>query len=250
MGTVERREREKQETRRKLLDAARDLFARHGFESVSMRQIAEAAEYSATAIYVHFKDKADLFHQLVRSDFAALDGNFARLRAIDDPIERIRQIGHQYIRFGVDYPNHYRLMFMTRHNHEATEEHVLQGAETCGHGDPDKDSYALLREAVAEALETGRFPAFKPGDVDLLSQTLWAGVHGVVSLHLTHSDDPHIDVIDVRQRAHAMVEVSLAGLLSLKRHGPLASEGAESRLAEIAQRPAAQRAARRKGGAR
>ena len=50
MGVVERREREKQEMRTRIMDAARDLFAREGYEAVSMRRIAEAIEYSPTAI--------------------------------------------------------------------------------------------------------------------------------------------------------------------------------------------------------
>ena len=60
MGITERREREREEVRRKILDAARDLFATEGYENVTMRKIAEAIEYSPTAIYGHFEDKDDL----------------------------------------------------------------------------------------------------------------------------------------------------------------------------------------------
>src|SRR6478672_1413373 len=115
MGTKERREREKTEVRDKILDAARNLFVSEGYESVSMRKIAEAIEYSPTAIYVHFKDKAELMQQLCQHDFRSLAHVFQDLAKIADPVERIRQTGHTYIRFAAGNPNHYRLMFMTPH---------------------------------------------------------------------------------------------------------------------------------------
>ena len=72
MGVQERREREKKELKQEILDAARDLFVREGFENVSMRKIAEKIEYSPTAIYLHFKDKEALVHELCLHDFRVL----------------------------------------------------------------------------------------------------------------------------------------------------------------------------------
>src|SRR3954466_10030488 len=115
MGTKERREREKTEVREKILDAARNLFVSEGYESVSMRKIAEAIEYSPTAIYVHFTDKAALMQELCAHDFQSLAHVFHDLAKVADPVERIRQTGHAYIRFAVQFPNHYRFMFMTPH---------------------------------------------------------------------------------------------------------------------------------------
>ena len=79
MGITERREREKEEIRNKILDAARDLFAREGYEAVTMRRIAEAIEYSPTTIYIHFEDKDDLVLALCHEDFARLLGALAQL---------------------------------------------------------------------------------------------------------------------------------------------------------------------------
>src|SRR5687767_8656064 len=115
MGTKERRERERDQVRSKIMDAARELFVRDGYESVSMRKIAEAIEYSPTAIYIHFADKAELMQQLCQHDFQSLAHVFHDLAQIPDPIERIRQTGHTYIRFAARHPNHYRFMFMTPH---------------------------------------------------------------------------------------------------------------------------------------
>src|SRR6476660_6566466 len=137
MGTIERRDRERLETRTKIMDAARELFGREGYEAVSMRRIADAIEYSPTAIYVHFKDKQDLLHQICQADFVALAQGVVELQKVADPIERIRRMGHAYIRFGVRHPNHYRLMFMTPVNlpRELADNDPNRG-------DVDRDSYA------------------------------------------------------------------------------------------------------------
>src|SRR5499433_2516367 len=115
MGVQERRERERMETREKILDAARELFITEGYEGVSMRKVAEKIEYSPTAIYVHFADKQQLFHELCQQDYARLAEVFQSSAMSSDPIERLKQIGNTYTEFGVRYPNHYKFMFMTTH---------------------------------------------------------------------------------------------------------------------------------------
>src|SRR5271166_6960109 len=122
MGVKERREREKSETRDKILDAARELFVAEGYEGVSMRKVAERIEYSPTAIYVYFADKNELFHELCREDFLRLQEVMKSPAMPQDPIELVQQIGRNYIEFGVRYPNHYAFMFMTPHpTHEPDE---------------------------------------------------------------------------------------------------------------------------------
>src|SRR5262247_3242203 len=104
MGIQERREREKQEVRKKILDAARELFAREGYERVTMRRIADAIEYSPTTIYLHFKDKDELVQCLCHEDFSRLLNELSRGPVPKDPVERIRQLGRGYARFGTTYP--------------------------------------------------------------------------------------------------------------------------------------------------
>ena len=60
MGVKERRERQKGLLRQEILDAARDILVREGYEGLSMRKVAERIDYSPTAIYLHFKDRDEL----------------------------------------------------------------------------------------------------------------------------------------------------------------------------------------------
>ena len=115
MGSADRRLRQKESLRASILDAARELFVEHGYDAVTMRKIAEKIEYSPTAIYQYFTDKESLVQELCANDFLSLAGAFGRLASIADPIERLRQMGEEYIRFARSNPNQYRFMFMVTH---------------------------------------------------------------------------------------------------------------------------------------
>ncbi len=207
MGVKERREREKLETREKILDAARELFIAEGYEGVSMRRIADKIEYSPTAIYVHFKDKDELFLEICHQDFRRLAQTFLAIGKIADPIERLRKTGHAYIDFGLKNPNHYRTMFMTPHPPILEKDLALEGK-----GNPEEDAYEFLRVTVAEAIKAGAFRDDLK-DADLVAQTMWAGVHGVISLHIAKSEDPWIPWRSLKRRAETILDGLLRGLL-------------------------------------
>lgn len=208
MGVKERREREKSELREKIMDAARAIFVRDGYDAVSMRKIAESIEYSPAAIYLHFPDKETLFRELCEADFMQLAQVFNELAGIADPVRRIMETGRTYIRFATAHPQHYRMMFMQEHPAEVElDEECLAAA-----GDPSQDAYAFLVQAVSEALKAGRFRP-ELTDAHLITQTLWAGVHGVSSLQITHGNDPWVDMRPLEHRLELMVESGLRGIL-------------------------------------
>ena len=207
MGVKERREREKSETRDKILDAARELFVTEGFEGVSMRKVAEKIEYSPTAIYVHFADKQELFQELCHQDYARLAEVFASSAISSDPLERLRQIGAIYIDFGTRNPNHYKFMFMTTH-----PAHELNAVDREVMGNPEMDAYAFLKWAVQQAIDAGSLRK-ELTDADLISQTLWASVHGVISLNIAKGCDHWVEWRPLSDRAETMLDVTLRGLV-------------------------------------
>jgi len=207
MTVKERREREKSETRDKILDAARELFVVEGYEGVSMRRVAEKIEYSPTAIYVYFADKQQLFHELCQQDYARLAEVIQSSEMSLDPIERLKQIGRTYTEFGVRYPNHYKFMFMTAHPpHEPDEE------DRAVMGNPEVDAYAFLKWAVQQAIDAGRLRE-ELQDAELISQTLWASVHGVIALHIAKCSDPWVDWRPLQQRAEMMLDITMRGMV-------------------------------------
>lgn len=208
MGIIERREREKQELRQKILDTAREMFVAEGYEAVTMRKIAQKIEYSPTSIYLHFKDKEALFAELCNSDFLQLAHVLTSIAQIDDAIERLRRIGQGYLDFAMRFPNHYRLMFMTPHPCVEPDEQALVK------GNPEEDAYAFLKETVEQALAKG---CFRPeiDDAELVAQTLWAGVHGVASLQIAKHSDYWVDWRSIEARSELMLDSILRGMLKV-----------------------------------
>src|SRR5688500_14974071 len=116
MGIAERKAREKEELRQEILSAARELFVEQGYESVSMRKIAEKIEYSPTTIYLHFRDKADLFDCLCADTFERLLAHLEAPAGTGDPVEALRAELRAYIDFGLAHPVDYRVTFMLDHH--------------------------------------------------------------------------------------------------------------------------------------
>jgi AcrR family transcriptional regulator len=206
MGSAERRAREREATRRLIVDTAREMFAQAGYDAVTMRAIADRIEYTPTTIYHHFRDKHDLITEICRQDFLALGREAAKLGRVKDPVARLRALGQAYVDFALAHPNHYRIMFMAP---LPPHDHARMGIEK---RNPDQDAYGFLLDTVRAALAAGRFrPAFR--DPEALAQLVWAGVHGVVSLYIVGHADDWIDWRDPREAGRLMVDTLLRGLL-------------------------------------
>lgn len=204
-AATDRREREKLAIRTKILDAARELFAEHGYEAVTMRTIAERIEYTPTAIYYHFKDKDALIRELCDADFSALAEEFQKIATVADPIDRLRIMGRAYARFAFEHPNHYRLMFMTTHPPDVSP---LEKR-----GKPDQDAYAFLTWTVGQAIASGRLrPLFI--DLELTAQTIWGAVHGLIALQIAKQNDPWVEWRPFEERVEATLDLVLHGILA------------------------------------
>ena len=203
MNPKERRAKEKAELRARILDTARSLFLREGYDAVTMREIARKIGYTVTVIYYHFPDKAALLRELCETDFQELSQRFQRLGKIADPIERLRKIAQAYVSFGLENPQHYRLMFMT-----ARPEPLRKQQEK---SDPDQQAYAFLLSVVKEAMAAGSFRA-DIQDPEIVAQGFWASQHGLIALHLNRTDGDWFDWRPARKTAELLGDAVLRGL--------------------------------------
>lgn len=204
--SLARREHEKAETRRLILEAARTMFAREGYALTTMRGIADRIGYTATAIYHHFADKHALMLELCATDFRALGSALTAIGGITDPVERIRQMGRNYVRFALEHPEQFRFMFLV--------ERPMPGPDEVAMHDPGEDGYEFLKQAVTEAIAATRFrPEFS--EPDLVAQMLWSCVHGVATIHVTAPADGHkwLDLRDPQETAVSTCDAMMRGLL-------------------------------------
>lgn len=197
MGIAERRQREKENLRRLILDAARELFVTEGYEAVTMRKIAAAIEYSPTTIYLHFADKDAILVELAEEGFNLLADALGRVRHIEDPVERLRHGAAVYFQFAQGQSHYYTIMFELRANALAKGH---EPSETAGHR-----AFGFIVEAVVQAVRTGQIPAERVQEIvthatiagaeegkmicsrapeAILSHVLWSAIHGAASLLL------------------------------------------------------------------
>jgi AcrR family transcriptional regulator len=175
MGITERKEREREEMRELILRSAQDLFLENGYEKTSIRGIADAIEYSPATIYLYYKDKNELLLALHVKAFEKMMQEFAVIAAVADPFERLKSLGNQYIKFAVENPELYDLMFIM----QAPLEALACKNEVWEDG---MKSFDFLRFVFSECVSVGYFRADL--DVDTSCLTIWSYVHGLVTIYL------------------------------------------------------------------
>jgi AcrR family transcriptional regulator len=177
VGIAERRERQKAELRADILTAAKQILIESGFEGLTMRRIAEAIEYSPATIYLHFESREAIALQLVKDGFDELMHFLAPTLAIADPLEGLRAVGDGYVRFGIERPQTYRLIFMTDRKLSAVIEEFFVNDD-----DPGARAFEALLTTVTELIDKGIFRRLDP---EIAANCCWSALHGIVSLHLT-----------------------------------------------------------------
>lgn len=164
------------------MDAARELFVAEGYGSVSMRKIADKIHYSPTTIYLYFKDKTDLLHQICEQTFARLAQNIKAIQQLsDNPLEKLRSGMREYVHFGLNHPSQYEIIFITPLPKDLKKQFEQTNGEI---------AFDTMRDVVTECVAAN---LLKSNDVELISQTLWAGIHGVTSLLIKHEKFPFVE---------------------------------------------------------
>lgn len=198
-GSRQRRDQQKQEVRQAILDAAAALFAEHGYQGFSLRQVAEQIGYSATTIYHHFESKDDLLFTVADEGFIRFGKQLlAAAYAEPDPLRRIEAIGRAYIHFGLSYPHYYELMFIERAD-------FMLGYRA-GERKPRLGSLDIVAQTIQEGMERGMI---RPGVFSEYANALWAAVHGVVALYIAM---PTRDRAQAEATTNAVLEIIIAGL--------------------------------------
>jgi AcrR family transcriptional regulator len=172
MTIATRKQREKLEMRRAVLEAAKEIFLEKGFYSASIRNIAEKIEYSPGTIYLHFKDKNDIFHALHEEGFTKLLGMMQPLQHVANPMERLIAMGKVYMEFAYTNKDLYDLMFIM---------------EAPIHAEIDRDKWEMgdktlnfLKLVLVDCQKMGHF---QDKNIDYLSFMIWSSLHGMCALY-------------------------------------------------------------------
>ncbi|MCC6346053.1 MAG: TetR/AcrR family transcriptional regulator [Nitrospirales bacterium] len=200
MGVKQKRARYKEEFRREILDAARELFINEGYEKFSLRRLAEKIEYSPTTLYLYFKDKDDLLFAICEEVAEQFLDNLDRVGTLQtDPLEALRQALLYLMEFGLENPNQYKVFFFTNPMVYGTQEEFMERDSMA------RNSYFAFRKIVQDCIEAGRL---REMDTEVLTQVLAVAAHGLIAMTLFNRSFPWAD----RQvLAHTLVDGLLRG---------------------------------------
>ena len=173
MGIAERKEKQKQDIKKMILDASMKLFIEEGFDNVTMRKIADLIEYSPTTVYLYFKDKNEIFFHLHELGFQKMLEMNSNLPEIKNPLMRLYKMGENYINFGMENQEFYDVMFIQRAPMEALEQ-----MENCDWSLGDT-AIGALQILLQECMEKG---LIQKAPVEAVAMAIWGMVHGLVSL--------------------------------------------------------------------
>jgi AcrR family transcriptional regulator len=272
MGIAERKSRQKQALRERILDAARRIVMREGFTALSMRKIADAIEYSPATLYLHFASRDEIAHALCAEGYAQLLETFVPLADVIDPAERLKALGRAYVAFGVANPETYRLIFMEDQSYMgaalggasagkakalAEDQAAATEADTAASAtgvaaamsadnadnapgttddDPGAAALQLMIAALEELKAAGRLPAST--DLAVWAEAFWATLHGIVALNLTCPVFPTVSLETVVSVAlDAWLGTAQAAQQGTAQATPQATRQAASRTARRASRP-------------
>ncbi|MCP3774540.1 TetR/AcrR family transcriptional regulator [Paenibacillus sp. MZ04-78.2] len=183
-------------SRTRILEEARQLFIEHGYHALTMRSIAKAMGYSHGALYYHFSEKAELFYALVNEDFKMLlerQKDMLNRSRLGD-IGQLEKLMLEFIRFGLDNPHHYEIMFM------------IKDPELLRYSREEQSQCLDLFAAVVRAVVSRQ-----PGNEKKMHSLPWSlfmSMHGFISYNIHYNQAYQ----DVRKLAEQHIKYLCEGL--------------------------------------
>lgn len=168
-----RREQNRADARRTILDAAESLLLEVGHDGFSIRRLVERCGYSAPTLYHYFGGKTGLVEALLEERLLA--ELLERLRAVpffEDPLEEAHARTEAFACWGIERPTQYRLLMLPR-------------GENANPLPSGEEAMALMQSPHERLVEAGRLAA---EDVEALGQAVWACMHGLISLQALRPD--------------------------------------------------------------
>ena len=173
MGVAERKLRQKEEVRTKILETAWDLAKTDGWQALSIRKIADAIEYSVPVVYDHFENKEAILFEISSNGFALLLKKLQEVaKKHPQPENQLKEIANAYWNFAFKNKEYYQLMFGL-------------GMPCCDNTKSSNvcDAFEVL---VGDAIKklSARKNKKDLNEVYFKTQAYWSLLHGLISLKI------------------------------------------------------------------
>lgn len=169
-----------QEVKRKILNMALELINKDGYDDLSLRKLAARLHITATNIYQYYASKDELYLAVLTEGFAFM---YARMyegyQAGNTPMERLKGVLGEYIRFGIEQANFYNIMFVWNvpkyNDYIGTESEQVALIEL----NTALQVWDLLKMTVSESQLLSKSSI---EDKEIITLELLCNIHGLVSL--------------------------------------------------------------------
>ncbi len=151
-----------------LVDAGREVLATDGLSALNLRTVAKKAGVSHAAPYRHYADKDALIAAIAVDGLRQLGRDLqATIEHATDPIHTTQQMARVYVKFALQHPDLFRIMFSNLADRREVHPELYDAANTL---------YRLLFRVIKDGQKQGAFAA---GDALAQTTSLWAAVHGM-----------------------------------------------------------------------
>jgi AcrR family transcriptional regulator len=182
---TERRGEEKERRSAEILDAAEALYAKKGWDALTVDQVARSARLSRALVYVYFRDKEELLFAIGERAMRLLRDRFSEAAASHAlGVDKVEAIGRAYMGYAYEFPHYFD--FCTRFQAHAV------AIDPGSHEGGCRAAGDEVLGVVVQAIEAGlRDASIRPdiGEPALLATTLWAFTHGIIQLAMAKGSD-------------------------------------------------------------
>ncbi len=190
MGIAERREREKEQRRNTILDAAEKLFIANGVANTTMDEVAEEAEFSKGTLYLYFKNRDDIFFGVNLRGLNILKSLFEEAIATEgNGLCKVREIGKAYYRFSQEFPNYFTI-FMSFDPEKMDITDMESNGYKCHHC--SEEVMGVVANAIQIGIDDGSIrPELDPMKTAYI---LWGQTTGIIQIIVKqgeHLQDHH-----------------------------------------------------------
>ena len=190
--------------RAEILKAAERIFVAEGYPGATIRKIADEVGVSSTALYMHFRDKDEILHEICYGVLKQLLQQNSEIAARPlDAVTRVRLVLAAYARMGLEHPNAYHLVYCGPPQPTISDSSMQAATAEIG-----AQCYACYLGVVRDIANEGRL---RVADAECAAQVLWTAVHGLVALMISR---PGVDWRPADELISVMLEGLLHGLVS------------------------------------
>jgi AcrR family transcriptional regulator len=176
MGIAERKIRQREEVRCSILTAAWQLVKEEGWQSLSIRKIADAIEYSVPVIYDHFENKEAILLEFTKKGFRLLTEQLENAsKEHNDPERQLEEMAHAYWQFAFEHKEYYQLMYGVG----------MPGCETVKRVEELNRFTTLIKSAIENLAEKNEIKNIDPL---LKLHTFWSMLHGLISINMLNKE--------------------------------------------------------------